>query len=181
MDEDRIRYQLIGLALSLGLTLIAFESYWTEQPSMVNVSLLPTELEHAHPPVVPIPQPVKPSLPYPSISDCEDLALNHVFVRVEQPASPIGGMKPLYKHIIKNLRYPKEIRKDVVREKIFLSFVVECDGSLTHFEVIRSLHPTLDQQAIKLLKSGPKWKPGRQCGKAIRQRMTFPIIICIRS
>ena len=91
-----------------------------------------------------------------------------VFVEV-YPEFP-GGEAARKKFIADNIKYPKELQGIII-----VSFVVEIDGSLTNFEVIRKKHPILDEEALRIAKLMPKWKPGEQNGKAVRVRFRMPV------
>ena len=79
-----------------------------------------------------------------------------------------GGDSELLKYLGDNLKYPK-VAKDVNAEGVvFLQFVVEADGSIAEVKVLRSVFEPLDQEAIRVIKSMPKWIPGKQNGKNLR-------------
>ena len=91
----------------------------------------------------------------------------------EAPQFP-GGKEALMTFIKKNLRYA--LAGDICfKGKVFVSFVVEKNGSITNVEVERGIHPALDKEAVRLVKSMPKWKPGIQKGEAVRCRSLLPI------
>lgn len=96
-----------------------------------------------------------------------------VYTAVEQPAEFPGGMGEFYKFISKNFRYPAKGAE--VQGRVFISFIVEKNGSLTNFKVLRGLGNSLDEEAIRILKLSPKWKPGRHNGTVVRQLYTVPI------
>ena len=81
----------------------------------------------------------------------------------------------LNKWLRKNLRYPARCAEMGIEGKIFVEFVVEKDGSITSINVIRSADPDLSQEAIRVVKAMPKWKPGMQRDKAVRVKFTIPI------
>ena len=62
-----------------------------------------------------------------------------------------------------------------IQGKVFVEFVIEKDGSITNVRVLRSVDPSLDKEAIRVVSSMPKWKPGKQRGKAVRVSYTVPI------
>ncbi|MCS7005338.1 MAG: energy transducer TonB [Cytophagales bacterium] len=101
--------------------------------------------------------------------------VNEIFTIVEENASPPGGMQAFYEYLAQNIKYPKSARKMGIEGKVFVQFVVERDGSLTDIQVMRSLHPDCDAEAVRVLKEAPKWKPGKQRGRPVRQKMTIPI------
>ncbi len=85
-----------------------------------------------------------------------------------------GGMEKFYKFVGKNYQVPEE---DGLKGKVFVSFVVEKDGSLTDIKVIRDIGYGTGKEAIRVLKSCPKWNPGEQNGKKVRVLYSLPISI----
>lgn len=90
------------------------------------------------------------------------------------PEFPGGGMPAFIKFLSKNYRYPAMAREQGVSGRVIMSFVVEKDGSLTDIKVIRDLGLGTGEEAIRLLKSSPKWKPGIQNGRPVRVAYTLP-------
>lgn len=86
-----------------------------------------------------------------------------------------GGMKAWYKYVSKNLKYPAMAMDQAKGGKVFLSFVVEKDGSITNVQVVRGVGYGMDEEAARVIKKSPKWKPGSQNGKSIRVRFNMPI------
>jgi len=90
------------------------------------------------------------------------------FVSIEkQPEFP-GGIAKFYKYVGGNIKYPKTAQDNNVQGKVFLSFVVEKDGSLSDIQITRSLGSGTDEEAIRVLKESPKWNPGIKNGLAVR-------------
>ena len=85
-----------------------------------------------------------------------------------------GGMEKFYKYVGKNYQVPEE---EGLKGKVFVSFVVEKDGSLTDIKVIRDIGYGTGKEAIRVLKSCPKWNPGEQNGKKVRVLYSLPISI----
>ena len=98
-----------------------------------------------------------------------------IFMIVEEQAMPKGGLKKFYKYISDNLSYPSQARRMGVEGRVFLQFVVEKDGSITDIKVLKGIGSGCDEEAVKVLKSAPKWKPGKQRGKAVRVRRSIPV------
>jgi protein TonB len=96
-----------------------------------------------------------------------------IFVE-EMPEFP-GGEQKLYEHISKNVLYPPLAIENNIQGNVIISFIVEKDGSIRHAEVLKSVHPLLDKEALRVVGSMPKWKPGKQKGKAVRVRYNLPI------
>ena len=95
---------------------------------------------------------------------------------LEQAAAPIGGMDAFYAYVKKNLKYPRQAKRMHVEGKVFVQFVIGKDGSFTDIKVIRGIGAGCDESAIEVMKSAPAWNPAKQRGRAVRQRMTMPII-----
>jgi TonB family protein len=98
-----------------------------------------------------------------------------VFTIVDETAMPQNGIESFYGFIGNELVYPKSAREKGVHGKVFVSFVVEKDGTLSEFEVLKSLTPEMDAEALRVLKLSPKWNPAQHNGQAVRQRMVMPI------
>ena len=98
-----------------------------------------------------------------------------VYAAAEQAPEFPGGMECLTDFIRKNLKYPPFSRAFGIEGKVVVSFVVEKDGSTTDFTVVRSVDPDLDNEALRVLKSMPEWKPGKQDGVPVRVKFAVPI------
>ncbi|RZL98067.1 MAG: TonB family protein, partial [Pedobacter sp.] len=97
------------------------------------------------------------------------------FVSLEKQPEFVGGMAKFYEYLKKTVKYPAEAQKNNVSGKVFVTFVVEKDGTLTDIKVIRKLGSGLDEEAIRVMKASPKWTPGRQDGKAVRVKYNIPL------
>ncbi len=98
-----------------------------------------------------------------------------IFTVVEESASFPGGMQELYKYVGSNLVYPQQARETGTQGKVFITFVVEKDGSLTDVKVLRDIGSGCGEEAVRVVKSMPKWKPAKQRGKAVRMQFNLPI------
>lgn len=97
------------------------------------------------------------------------------FVSIEtQPSFP-GGMNKFYEYLSKNVRYPKEAQNNNIQGKVFLSFIVEQDGTIADVQVVRRLGGGTDEEAVRLLQESPKWVPGILNGKTVRVKYNIPI------
>ena len=85
-----------------------------------------------------------------------------------------GGTTALFDFINKNVKYPESARDKGIEGRVFVQFVVEKDGSLSSFTVLRGVSDELDAEAIRVLKAMPKWKPGMNDGKPVRVQFTMP-------
>lgn len=100
-----------------------------------------------------------------------------VYITAEQmPAFP-DGINGVMTYLGKNLKLPADLKRDGVDNKIIISFVVEKDGSLNNFELLKGNNEALAQEAIRVLSSMPKCEPAKQGGKPVRMKYTLPINI----
>ncbi len=86
-----------------------------------------------------------------------------------------GGMKAFTKYMERNLRYPSRAQEESIQGKVFVSFVVEKDGSITDVKVLRGIGFGCDEEAMKVIKKSPLWKPGKNKGTPVRVRYNMPI------
>ena len=99
-----------------------------------------------------------------------------VFVVVETMPEFPGGQQALFKYLSENVKYPVIAQENGIQGRVICQFVVNRDGSIVDVEVVRSGgDPSLDKEAIRVIKSMPKWKPGKQRGKAVRVKYTVPV------
>jgi len=84
-------------------------------------------------------------------------------------------MKAFTKYMERNLRYPSQAQEDGIQGKVFLSFVVEKDGSITDVKVLKGIGFGCDEEAMKVIKKSPLWKPGKNKGIPVRVRYNMPI------
>ncbi len=102
------------------------------------------------------------------------------FYAIEEQPYFEGGMKAFYQYIGKNLNYPRLAVRNRVEGKVFVSFIIDTDGSITDVEILKGIGAGCDEEAIKVLKNAPRWYPGKQRGKAVRVRMRIPVIFQLR-
>ena len=100
---------------------------------------------------------------------------NGIFQVVEQQPEFPGGMAELMKYLQKNLRYPQICKEQRVQGRVILQFVVNADSTITDVNVIKSVNPHLDEEAVRVVKAMPKWNPGKQRGEPVRVRFTLPV------
>ena len=98
-----------------------------------------------------------------------------VFEVVEQMPSFPGGDKALMYFLSNNVKYPVVAQENGVQGRVVISFVVEKDGSITDVRVVRSVDPSLDKEAARVVKSMPRWIPGKQNGAAVRVKYNVPV------
>ena len=102
---------------------------------------------------------------------------NKVFDVVEQMPSFPGGNEALMKFLQENVKYPVVAQENGVQGRVVVSFVVERDGSITDVKVVRSVDPSLDKEATRVVKSMPHWIPGKQNGAAVRVKYNVPVSV----
>ena len=100
-----------------------------------------------------------------------------VFEMVEQmPEFPGGGMSAALEYIQKNMQYPESAKENGTQGRVTVQFVVDKAGNVTEPKVLRPVDKELDAEAIRLVKSMPKWKPGMQKGQAVAVKFTMPVL-----
>ena len=100
---------------------------------------------------------------------------NGVYSMVEDMPEFPGGMQGLVTYMGKNLEYPKNARENNIQGRVMVSFVVNEDGHLSDFSIAKSANDELDNEALKMAKSMPNWKPGSKDGKPVKVRYTIPV------
>ena len=99
-----------------------------------------------------------------------------VFTIVEQPPEFPGGRQALYDYLRRNVQMPPEAVKAKIADRIMISFIVEPDGQLTDFQFVRSWGYGCDEEAMRVVKAMPLWKPCSQSGRLIRVKYTLPVL-----
>ena len=92
----------------------------------------------------------------------------------EMPQFP-GGPNGLFEYLSKSVKYPVVAEENGVQGRVIVSFIVERDGSVTNEKVVKSVDPSLDKEAMRVVRSMPSWKPGKQNGSAVRVQYTVPV------
>lgn len=110
-----------------------------------------------------------------SAVDTDSIENSKIFGGVEEMPSFPGGMAALMKYIKDNLRYPEICREGAAMGRVNVVFIVNEDGSLSDVKVIRSIIPELDKEAIRVVKSMPKWNPAKQNGKAVKMKYVVSV------
>lgn len=100
---------------------------------------------------------------------------NRVYDVVEQMPSFPGGISGLRTYLNQNIRYPAEAQENCVQGRVVVSFVVEKDGHISDVTVLRSVDPSLDKEAIRVVRNMPRWTPGKQEGEPVRVRYNVPV------
>lgn len=214
LENKKSLFLLIGLVVSLGVCLLAFE--WLSKPKEIS-SLGALNINVIEEEVIPITrqEDINTLKPLPPtvieilniVNNTEDVnnnldifdseANNETFVEVspivipkeekdeieesqiffiveEMPEFP-GGENALRSYIAKSIKYPIIAQENGIQGKVYVSFVVDKDGGISDAKIVRNVDPSLDKEALRVINSLPKWKPGKQRGKPVRVAYTVPI------
>lgn len=98
-----------------------------------------------------------------------------VFEIVEQPPTFPGGEKALYNFLKENMSYPVIAQENGIQGKVICQFIVGRDGTIENVTVVRQVDPSLDKEAIRVIKSMPKWIPGKQGGRTVKVKYILPV------
>jgi TonB family protein len=102
-----------------------------------------------------------------------------IFVVVEEQPEYPGGQEAMMKFLSDSIVYPDEAKAKGIQGRVICNFVVMKDGSIDDVNVVRGVDPLLDAEAVRVLKSMPAWKPGKQRGQAVNVRYTLPVVFRI--
>ena len=106
----------------------------------------------------------------------EEIVEAEIFKVVEEMPEFAGGAGKLLEYIGKNIKYPMMARESDIQGKVFVQFVVEPDGNISHVQVLRGIGGGCDEEAVRVVESMPKWKPGKQRGAPVRVQYMVPIV-----
>lgn len=98
-----------------------------------------------------------------------------IFTVVEQMPMYPGGDAALMGYLHDNIKYPTVAAENGVQGRVVVGFVVERDGSITDVNILRGVDPSLDREAMRVVKSMPRWNPGKQNGSAVRVKYQVPV------
>jgi len=105
----------------------------------------------------------------------EDEKEDEIFVFVEdQPTFP-GGDEARIKYLQDNIHYPEMAKESGIQGTVYVTFVVEKDGRISNVKILRGIGGGCDEEAVRIIKNMPKWKPGKQRGRAVRAQFNMPI------
>lgn len=117
--------------------------------------------------------------PLPVVQDSIDIS-KVVFEVVEVMPEFPGGIGALMKYLGENIKYPAEAKEKKIQGRVNVAFIVNQDGSISDTKIIRGASPLLDAEALRVIGSMPKWKPGMQKGKAVRVQYTVPVVFSLK-
>ena len=100
---------------------------------------------------------------------------DNVFDVVEEAPEFPGGITEMMRYLQNNIKYPLTCYQQGVQGRVIVKFVIDTDGTVVNAEVLKAIDPHLDKEALRVVNTMPKWKPGRQKGKTVRVRYTLPI------
>ena len=159
-------YSYTNESFSDGLALVMFQGKWGYIDKRGNTtfpSLIIGEKDKELPP--------NAAEDYGRVLDAEQ----KVYDKVETMPSFVGGQTAMFRWISEHLQYPEEAMNKGIKGRVVASFYVEKDGTIGNVEIEKSVHPLLDNETIRLLKSMPKWIPGTQDGSPVRVKYTVPL------
>ncbi|PWE00417.1 energy transducer TonB [Marinilabilia rubra] len=105
----------------------------------------------------------------------EEVEESPVFFIVEDMPEFPGGDAALHKYLATSVDYPVIAQENGIQGRVYVKFVINTDGSVTDVQIARGVDPSLDKEALRVVRDMPKWKPGKQRGKAVRVSYTVPI------
>lgn len=100
---------------------------------------------------------------------------SQIFMVVEQMPDFPGGEEALYKYLAGNITYPQKAKESGIQGRVFVTFIVEQDGSISDVRVLRGIGGGCDEESIRVVKTMPKWIPGKQRGKPVRVQYNLPV------
>lgn len=109
------------------------------------------------------------------VQEEEEISEEVIFTVVEDQPSYPGGEEARIRYLQENLRYPQMAREAGIQGTVFVTFVVERDGSVTDVRVLRGIGGGCDEEAVRVVQNMPRWNPGRQRGQPVRVQFNMPI------
>ena len=101
---------------------------------------------------------------------------SEVFMFVDQmPSFNGGGISKFREYIKSNIEYPAKAKEQSISGKVIVKFVIDKEGNLTDIQLANSVHPLLDNEALRVIKSCPKWVPGKQQGQVVKVQYIIPV------
>jgi len=113
---------------------------------------------------------------YVEVPEVAEEEVDEIFTIVEVSPAPVGGYTAFYEEVGQKIRYPQSAIRMRIQGKVFVEFVVNKTGELTNIKVVKGISEACNEEAIRVMKSMSKWKPGKQRGKAVRVKMVIPIV-----
>ena len=157
LEGRKSTWLLVGYVVVLAFMFVAFE--WTQRDVKIDTSQAVADLVF-----VPV-QVVE-----------EEPEEQTIFEVVENMPDFPGGQAALMQYLAKNIKYPTIAQENGTQGRVIVQFVVNRDGSIVDAKVVRSVDPYLDKEALRVINTMPKWKPGMQRGKPVRVKFTVPVM-----
>ncbi len=110
----------------------------------------------------------------------EEVVEEEIFTVVEKQAAYPGGAGEMLKFLRENIQYPTVARENNIQGKVYVQFVVERDGTVSQVKVIRDIGGGCGAEAVRVVKSMPKWEPAKQQGRTVRSYFTLPVNFALR-
>jgi protein TonB len=101
--------------------------------------------------------------------------IEQIFEVVEQNPQFVGGMLKLYEYLGKHIQYPEMAKENGIQGKVFVQFVICKNGKIESAKIVKGVHSSINNEALKVVKSMPNWIPGKQRGIPVKTRFTLPI------
>ena len=197
LEKGKSRWLFMGLIVTLSFMFVSFE--WTERNVTYAISdlvsdpdffeeLVPvtynqdnnsteteTDIAASDPTDAPVIIPTPIEVPEEVVDE------NVEFVVVEEMPVFRNGNADLMRYLSENIKYPTVSAEQGVQGRVVVQFVVGVHGEILNPVVVKSVDPYLDKEAIRVISSMPKWKPGKQRGKAVRVKYTVPVVFRLQS
>ena len=109
------------------------------------------------------------------LSGGSEIAETDILDYAEHHPSFPGGQQALLDFLRQNVNYPEQAKKDSIEGRVVVGFVIDTDGSITDPKIVRSVHPLLDAEALRVVKLMPKWEPGSENGTHVKVKYNLPI------
>lgn len=210
LERRKGSFVLIGLITALAITLVAFEwtTFEKQLGSLGSLDIDFLEEEVIPPSATPPPPPPPPPAPttvLEIVDDEEDIVEveildqeikedtkveivqrdeiieeEQIFTIVEEMPTFPGGEAELFKYLGKNIKYPQMATDAGISGVVYVTFVVDKDGKIRDVKVLRGIGGGCDEEAVRVVKSMPTWKPGKQRGKAVTVQYNLPIRFTLR-
>lgn len=103
-----------------------------------------------------------------------------VFLQVEEMPEFPGGQEKMYDYIYKNFKYPGMARENNIQGKVFVSFVIDKDGSVKDAKILRGIGGGCDEEVLRVIRSMPGWKAGRQNGRSVNVQFSLPVNLTLK-
>jgi protein TonB len=109
-----------------------------------------------------------------AMAQSKKIANDKVLEKAEVMPQFPGGDQAMMKFVSENVQYPEEAKEKEISGRVLVGFIVEKDGSVNEVKIVRGIGGGCDEEAVRVVKAMPKWKPGKQDGKTVRVSYTMP-------